>query len=92
MPCNHAIETDSMVALLSNLARDNQYRVFCPGVNQNSYQPCRTEWPYELCRKVAIFSKKERQEIEEVIQQNFLESALHCITCPLCHFSLTLDN
>jgi hypothetical protein len=72
MPCGHAIGTDSMIHLLNNLVKDKGFIIRCPGLNIMNKQ-CNSEWPFDLCKRVAVMSRDEKIEIEEGLTINYMK-------------------
>ena len=94
MPCGHVISTDSMVYLMRDIAKSHKdYKVCCPAIKKGTLnQKCNTEWPYALCKKVAIFSKSERAEIEEGFAKNFELTQMKAEICPTCNAALVREG
>jgi len=59
MPCHHSISTEYMVDFLKSVVSSQALKVQCPGLNSLTKKPCLVEWPFDLCKRVAILSKSE---------------------------------
>ena len=94
MPCGHIISTDSMVHLMKNVAQTQKdYKICCPAIKKGTLnQKCNTEWQYQVCKKVAIFSKSEKSEIEDSLARNFEYSLMKAEICPTCNASLAREG
>lgn len=94
MPCGHIISTESMVHLMLSVAKSQKdYKICCPAIKKATLnQKCNTEWQYQLCKKVAIFSKSEKSEIEDSLARNFEYSLMKAEICPTCNASLAREG
>jgi hypothetical protein len=72
MPCGHAIGTDSMIHLLTTLVKEKGYIIRCPGLNSMNKQ-CNSEWPFDLCKRVAVMTRDEKVTIEEGLTINYIQ-------------------
>ena len=59
MPCSHAVSTELMVEFLNFVVSSKSLQIICPVKNDATGKPCLKEWPYDLCKRVAILSKSE---------------------------------
>lgn len=62
---------------LAKSALDKGYRFECPH--------CNTEWPYEVVKHVACFTREEQIEVESKLEEAYMEKELGIQKCPKCY-------
>lgn len=87
MPCGHAFEPATLVALGRSVLDDGKTEVRCSVPDPtNVKHHCNCVFPYELIRK--LLTKAGKKEFEMKYTKNYLREEGKVRNCPTCHAPL----
>ncbi|XP_060606398.1 uncharacterized protein LOC132758714 isoform X2 [Ruditapes philippinarum] len=85
MSCGHAIGPTSMTNYVQTEVADKKHTICCPAmVDDKKNETCRQPWEFKKIKKVALFTKNERTDVEGKISDNYIRYALKSQQCPKC--------
>ncbi|XP_060606399.1 uncharacterized protein LOC132758714 isoform X3 [Ruditapes philippinarum] len=77
MSCGHAIGPTSMTNYVQTEVADKKHTICCPAmVDDKKNETCRQPWEFKKIKKVALFTKNERTDVEGKISDNYIRKKL----------------
>ncbi|XP_045191388.2 uncharacterized protein LOC123548301 isoform X2 [Mercenaria mercenaria] len=95
MPCGHAIGPNSMTWYVKEQVgpEHSKYQICCPAVVDDTMnETCKQPWGFKKVKKVALFTKDERTDVEGKISNNYIRIALKSKVCPKCESFCVRQN
>ena len=83
MPCGHIVSKKGLFDyLLYFLAETKTFSLYCPETD------CLMPWDYQICQRICMLSKSEKNKLEEKFSMNFIDLNIRIKECPNCRFYL----
>ena len=77
----------------SQVGDEHRYEIRCPAKSDDTKnESCDQPWEFKKVKKVALFTKDERTDVEGKISENYIRYALKSKECPGCKSNCVRKN